>query len=493
MRGEPIEKCKETMALCVHQMNPGDTFQMLAFSNEVMPLFDKPQPNTTENRALAQAFLGNRLGSGGTQMLKAIEAALTPAPDPQRLRIVCFMTDGYVGNDFEILDSVKKNIGAARIFPFGTGTSVNRFLLDGMAEMGRGVVDYVTLQEQGAKAAQRFYQRISKPVLTDITIDWGELPVGDVYPRIIPDLFSAKPVIIKGRYSRAMKGVVTIRGKLGGKPWEEQVEVDLPAQEGENQALPPLWARAKIAELTQRDYMGIQQGKPDPTAKEEVTKVALDYRLMSQFTSFVAVEEKIVTEGGVPKKVAVPVEMPEGVSYEGVFGDRLDGKPDGSLGKGAAMMAPPTPAGSATGPALRVQYRASNAPVASKPAARPPAGALGRRTQAAEMREAKALPKTRAEILKQKLDPLLIELGKKLDKSGDYVVPGKVAVKSGKVKVLLVLSDMSPASLAKLKQHGFVVKTSTKSAKMVIGTAPVTRLETIALLEFVERIAPVGE
>ena len=117
--------------------------------------------------------------------------------DPDRLRIVCFMTDGYVGNDMQILDYVKKHRGRARMFPFGIGNSVNRFLIDGMAREGRGAAEYVTLDEDGEEAADRFYKRIADPLLLDPQVDWNGLPVEDVYPQHIPDVFSQGPIISK--------------------------------------------------------------------------------------------------------------------------------------------------------------------------------------------------------------------------------------------------------------------------------------------------------
>ncbi|MDO8586978.1 MAG: VIT domain-containing protein [Armatimonadota bacterium] len=504
--GWPIEKAKETMKLCVEQMNPNDTFQMLAFSNEVVSLFDSPKPNTPENRAGAREFLSSRLGAGGTEMLKAILAALTPPPDPERLRIVCFMTDGYVGNDFQILDSVKNNVGGARMFSFGIGNSVNRFLLDGMADAGRGAVEYVTLEEKGSPVAQRFYDRISKPVLTDISIDWGGLPVVETYPRRVPDLFSSQPVIVKGRYLHEGEGTITIRGKLGGKAWQEQLKVDLPAKEDDNPAIPTLWAREKIHELTARDYAGLQRGQPDAEVKGQVTEIALEYQLMSQYTSFVAVEEMVVTEGGKPKTVAVPVEMPEGVSYEGTFG----GRGSGSVGKGYAWSAV-TARISKTVTAFSVgdraaalpapasagahYYAAPTVPFAAKPSSdgfhAMDSLAEGDRPQQVIAKPGLTPAERKRQLIAARLDPLLQGLSAKLDKKGNYSRRGKVEVKAGKVRISIRMSEISAANLAKLKKLGFVRLASSKAGATVIGTAHVSKLEMLAQLGFVRRIAPV--
>lgn len=171
MSGAPLEKCKETMELCLQGVNPKDTFNVITFSGDTHLLFDAPVPATPENVAKARAFLSGARGGGGTEMMKAVEAALAGSK-PGHVRIVTFMTDGYVGNDMEILAVIQKHSGA-RVFPFGIGQSVNRFLLDGMAAAGRGEVEYVTLNARGEGAARRFFERVRNPVLTDVAVDWA--------------------------------------------------------------------------------------------------------------------------------------------------------------------------------------------------------------------------------------------------------------------------------------------------------------------------------
>src|SRR6185369_4906003 len=191
MSGFPIEKAKETMKLALDGLYPQDTFNLITFSGDEHILFPQPVPATRENLAKAQAFLASRSGGGGTEMMKAIRAALDPSDAQDHIRIACFMTDGYVGNDMEIISEIQRHPNA-RVFAFGIGSSVNRFLLDKMAEHGRGEVEYVTLSDDGSAAAKRFHERIRNPLLTDISIDWSGLNVADVYPKRIPDLFSSK-------------------------------------------------------------------------------------------------------------------------------------------------------------------------------------------------------------------------------------------------------------------------------------------------------------
>ncbi|MEO8072857.1 MAG: TonB family protein, partial [Acidobacteriota bacterium] len=310
MSGFPIEKAKEAMKMSLEGLYPNDTFNLITFAGDTAILFDKPVYATRANLDKAQEFLASRNGGGGTEMMKAIKAALEPSDAQNHLRIVCFMTDGYVGNENEIIAEVQKHQNA-RVFSFGIGSSVNRFLLDKIAEEGRGEAEYVALEDEGSKAAKKFYERVRTPLLTDISIDWNNLPVADVYPNKISDLFSAKPVILHGRYTKAASGMIRLKGKVNGQELVREIPVDLPEAESANDSLATLWARTRIDDLTKKDY---QNDKPE--VQQTITNLGLEYNLLTQFTSFVAVEEKIVNYQGKPKKIEVLAELPHGVSLE---------------------------------------------------------------------------------------------------------------------------------------------------------------------------------
>jgi Ca-activated chloride channel family protein len=330
--GAPIKKAKETMRYCIQNLNPDDTFQLIGFNTEVYPCFPAPVEANPTTIAQALKFLEPIEGSGGTDILKSVDYALKIPDDPDRLRIICYMTDGYVGNDMQIIEHVKKNRGRTRMFPCGVGNSVNRFLIEGMAKEGRGVADIVDLNANSEAVASKFYKRMAQPLLLDIHVDWNGLPVEEVFPKQNPDLFSAGPIILKGRYSGPAEGDIIIRGLLRGKPWSRNVHVVLPAQKNDGAALATIWAREKIEDLQSEDWMGAQSGHPMPEIKEKIVNTALEYRLMSQYTSFVAVEQKVVNIGGKQRTVDVPVEMPDGVSYEGIFGESQVGLAKANLG-----------------------------------------------------------------------------------------------------------------------------------------------------------------
>src|SRR5437762_2809010 len=154
------------------------------------------------------------------------------------------------------------------------------------------------------------------------------VPLADVYPQSIPDLFRAKPVIFTGRYTGNGRGVIRLKGKMSGRDFVREIPVDFSNSQSRNEVLATLWARTRVDDLMSRDFKGAQQGNMQDDVKQAIIQLGLDYRVMTQFTSFVAVEEMIVTDGGKPRRIDVPVEVPEGVNRAAIFGqeDRAFGR-----------------------------------------------------------------------------------------------------------------------------------------------------------------------
>jgi Ca-activated chloride channel homolog len=499
MQGFPIEKAKESMKLALDSLYPQDTFNLITFAGDTHILFPEPVPATPENLRKAQAFLASRSGGGGTEMMKAIRAALDPSDKQDHIRIVCFMTDGYVGNDREIIAEIQKHANA-RVFSFGIGSSVNRFLLDKMAEHGRGEVEYVTLQDDGSAAARRFHERVRHPLLTDISVDWNGLPVADVYPKRIPDLFSAKPVVLTGRYTGSGKGLIRLHGKLAGKDFVKEIAVDLPEAEPRRDVLAKLWARTRIEDLMALDYNGAQTGNRKDDLRETVTQIGLEYRLMTQFTSFVAFEDMIVTDGGQPRRVEVPVEMPEGVSYKGVFGEEAEkSKAYSYRAGGGANQA----AANAQAPMPTIGMRR-----AKQEPARGTGGGIGSGDGAgigsgrgAVVRESKSVdadkpdstptPKdAEAQRLRAKLHPSVAAVIERLKNRAQPSAGEAKFIRNNKAEVQVWLSDKSESAIAQLKKLGFEIVLEPKSAKLLIGRIALDKLEELAKLNFVTYVSP---
>ncbi len=317
MSGAPIEAAKSLVRHALRHLNPGDTFRILSFSMTASGLSEASLPNTPGNIARGLAYLDTLHGEGGTEMIQGIRAALSDDRDPRRLRVVLFLTDGYIGNENRILAEVRDRVGDARLYSLGVGTSVNRFLLENLGLEGRGQVLYLRPGEDPAPAVARFYDQVRSPVMTHLSIDWNGLDVVQTYPEMPPDLFAGHPLLVTGRYRTAGESTVKVRGRIGGYAVTIPVAVSLPDRDPDNASLRSLWARAAIEDRMRKMLRG-----EDPAIVQDVVSLSVANRVLSQYTAFVAVEEQARTnERGDPVKVEVPVEMPKDVSFEGVFGD----------------------------------------------------------------------------------------------------------------------------------------------------------------------------
>ena len=491
MQGFPIEKAKETMKLALDSLYPSDTFNLITFAGDTSILFPQPVPATKANLMKAQAFLSSRAGAGGTEMMTAIKAALEPSDKQDHIRIVCFMTDGYVGNDMEIISEVQKHQNA-RVFAFGIGGSVNRFLLDKMAEAGRGEVEYVALNDDGSAAAKRFHERVRSPLLTDISIDWNGLPVTDVYPQRIPDLFSAKPLVLSGRFTSAANGTLHLKGKVAGNDFARDIQVSFPETMASHDVLASLWARRRIDDLMSQDFSGAQSGNMNAELKQTITQVGLEYRLMTHFTSFVAVEEMVVTDGGQPRRIDVPVEVPEGVNQ--LMVDPNAGSVQTAQayafsvnGMAKARRAPISGgivAGAGAG-------RGTVALPKATPANAPPTVA-GIAMADKEERAAVTSPEEqRLNALRSKLHPTVMAVVMRLrNKQASSTVDEQSFVRDGKAEVQVWMTEKSAEAMAKLKELGFEVILDQKNSSLIIGRVTIDKLEALADLKFVRYVSP---
>lgn len=496
MSGFPIEKAKESMKLAMDGLYPHDTFNLITFAGDTHVLFEQPVPATKENLAKAQRFLETREGSGGTEMMKAIKMALDPSDAQGHIRIVCFMTDAYVGNENEILSEIQKHPNA-RVFAFGIGNSVNRFLLDKMAEQGRGEVEYVALNDDGSAAAKRFHERVRNPLLTDISIEWNGLPVTDVYPQRIPDLFGAKPVILSGRYTAGGQGTIRLKGKMGGQDFVREIAVDLPESQPANSVLATLWARTRIDDLMSQDYQGAQRGTMKGDVQETITQLGLDHRLMTQFTSFVAVEEMVVTDGGKPRRIDVPIEMPEGVSRVGVFGDKKTEQFSNfpvqrtvtslySASEVVNVQSSPPKSKSRHPINGRIASGAGGGSGAGTAKPAPMVMADG----ADVLRVLSPEEEKRRDLLTKFHPTLLAVIDRLKEKNTKPGVGEDKFIRDGKAEIQIWLTDKSAENLAKLKALGFEVVLDPKTSKMVIGRLSIEKLGALNELKFVRYVGP---
>jgi Ca-activated chloride channel family protein len=514
MYGFPIEKAKEAMKMSIDGLYPDDTFNLITFAGDTSILFDGPVPATAANVEKAKAFLDTRQGGGGTEMMKAIKAALDPSDAKDHVRIVCFMTDGYVGNDNEIIAEIQRH-PKARVFSFGIGSSVNRSLLDKMAEQGRGEVEYVALTDDGSKAAKRFYERVRSPLLTDLSIDWNGMPVADVYPSKLTDLFSAKPVIVHGRYTKAFSGTIKLKGFVAGQPYEREIAVNLPDSEAANDSLASLWARTRVDELS-NEKLNAQQPRVGDI-DTEIAQLGLEFRLLTNLTSFVAVEDRVVNQNGKPITVQVPAVVPEGVdpvksgaiSVDGVdsqnasVGSTISARLIKSLpvnGRSSANLVTMSSGTVAETVTITKDERKSKPKRASGSGTGNGSGSgsgsgggigygYGRGDNDAATVKVESRPKTADEIhddmIKAKLHMWLYALAQRDNKA---VTNKESFVRDGKASIVIELSKLSDAVREKLRAAGLEIVNEKRNK--LYGRIAVEKLSALADIDEVKLVVP---
>ena len=310
MSGIPMEASKRFMRRALPTLRPDDHFRVIRFSEHANEWSERPLRASPENLRRALEYIEGLYGTGGTMMSEGIRTALAPAVPEDAIRLVVFLTDGYIGNDVEVVRLIESRRGDARFFSFGVGNGVNRYLLEEMARVGRGAARIVLPNEDAEEAADELAARLESPVLTHVRIDWGNAPVSDVYPAQPPDLFLGQSLRVMGRYYGAGTYPVTVHGKVAGQPVRLPLEVTLPtdSRDRAGEALPILWARAGVEDrMITYKGPGIDSEARE-SLKEEVIEIGLDHRLVTQWTSFVAVAKEIVNPGGegIDSDVAVP-------------------------------------------------------------------------------------------------------------------------------------------------------------------------------------------
>lgn len=491
--GFPIEKSKELTLKLIKTLKPGDTFNVLGFANGVNPLWTSPKANTRENQAEATNFVSKLQANGGTQLRAAVEAALTPAPDPNRIRLVVFNTDGFVGDEAQILASIRKYRGNTRMFTFGIGNGVNRYLIDSMSEEGRGDSEVVTLAEQADPAVERFIRRTENPILTNVSVKVDGIETSDMLPAALPDVFSEKPIVVFGRYTAPGAGKITVTGTMAGQPWSKTLDVTFPSDRPGAESIPTLWARRQVDHLERAYQLGSRFAENPQEGQAKIVDLALEYGIMTQYTSFVAVEQRMINVGGKQRKVLVPVEMTEGVTmaadpsrpgsfvrYAGAASMSIAGLPGPGTFTGGRGGAGGTTGGTTGG---------SGGPPLSEAKAIDSDG-VGNYLRFDAATNDFALNDERIKKLAPEQQKKIAEARAKFLLENKVAKPLRTA--KGEVEAQIWLTEVSDEALAELTKLGFKVDSKAAELKMVFGRLDTAALEKLVQSKFVKRIEPIG-
>ncbi|MCI0416022.1 VWA domain-containing protein [bacterium] len=309
MNGFPLETSKQLLRDLIGGLQPSDRFNMVLFAGSSAALSAKSLPASPENIRQALQLIDSQRGGGGTELLDAMQRAMSIPNEKAVARIIALVTDGYISAEKETFDYIRNHLDQSNVFAFGIGTSVNRYLIEGVAKAGKGETFVVTDPADAEAMAAKFREYIQNPVLTDITVRISNFHTYDVESPKLPDLFAHRPVLLFGKWRGSVTGSIELTGQTGRGGYQTNLNVANVKPQEANRALRYLWARSRISELS--DY-GSSQPEADRIAK--ITSLGLTYNLLTQYTSFIAVREIVRNTQEPARDVDQPVPLPKGVT-----------------------------------------------------------------------------------------------------------------------------------------------------------------------------------
>ena len=313
MFGFPLDTAKKLLSDLVNVLRPTDTFNLVVFESGFEVFSPVSVPATTVNLRRGLQFIGTKNGGGGTRLLNGLQRAVQLPREPGLARSVVLLTDGYIDAEADVFDYIREHRDDANFFAFGIGSSVNRYLIEGIARAGLGEPFIVTKPDDAPEAAEQLRRYIETPVLTDIDVRFAGFDVYDVEPGKIPDLFASRPIVVFGKWRGAIGGSIEISGRTGRGAYQTSIPVVPATADATHAALRHLWARTRIANLS--DF---GPATPSQDRIGEITSLGLTYSLLTKYTSFIAVHEVVRRVSDGADDVDQPLPLPEGVSDRAV-------------------------------------------------------------------------------------------------------------------------------------------------------------------------------
>jgi len=316
MYGFPLDVSKKMMKSLLSKLTPNDKFNVLLFAGGSSFMSCESMIATPENINRAMALIDKQQGGGSTELLTALNKVMSFPLSDGYSRIVTILTDGYVSVEPETYDLIRDNLDKASFFAFGIGSSVNRTIIEGIGTVGMGESFVITKPDEADQIADRYIKYIESPIMTDINLETEGFLAYDIIPKKIPDVMAERPILIFGKWmdSRA-GGKITVKGVAGHQELKVEVPIEKFMEPDTSQALKYLWARYQLKLLA--DYHGLYGLD---TLKKQIIDIGLKYNLLTEFTSFVAVDYEMRNDGKTLTTVKQPLPLPEGVSDYAVGG-----------------------------------------------------------------------------------------------------------------------------------------------------------------------------
>ncbi len=311
MEGRTMDEVRKSLAFALKQLRPGDRFNIIGFNGSSAQLFEEPVAVTKESLGIAERFIERLQAEGEALMLPALEAALTDPrrKDTQRVRQVVLLTGGAVASDSAFLSTLAQKRGRSRVFIVGLGSIPNDSLMRRAAEIGRGGFVDIPADAQVSDRLNSFFERLGRPVITDLKLEWASGVRVDSWPNPLPDLYLDDSLILTARVS-ALKGAMKITGRLAGQTWSQEISL---TDSRIGSGIGKFWARNKVASLEARSYTG-QSARDVNNAIEEV---ALAHGLVGPTTSLIAIDVTPPRPEDQPlASESLPIDLPAGWIYD---------------------------------------------------------------------------------------------------------------------------------------------------------------------------------
>jgi Ca-activated chloride channel family protein len=316
MGGTSIQQAKASLLYALGRLQPGDRFNVIRFDDTMTVLFPSAVPVDAEHLGTALSFVRGLEARGGTEMVPAMRAALTDdGVDTDRVRQVVFLTDGAIGNEQQLFETITAMRGRSRVFMVGIGSAPNTYLMTRASELGRGAFTHIGAVEEVEERMRGLFAKLENPAVTGLTATFSDASA-DLTPGIIPDVYRDEPLVLAAKLDK-LAGSLQIKGRIGDRPWSVTLQL---ANAAEGRGLSKLWARRKISDA--EVARTTRQLTPEE-ADKAILKLALEHRLVTRLTSLVAVDETPRRPEGARLKLAeLPINLPAGWDFEKVFGER---------------------------------------------------------------------------------------------------------------------------------------------------------------------------
>ncbi len=325
MTGFPLNTAYQLMEKLLGSIHESDTFNLILFAGSDRVYQEASLPASASNIASAINWMKSSPTGGNTEMLGALQSAMRLPNDESRSRSVILITDGFINFEAEAFELIRNNLHQNNVFCFGIGSSVNRHLIEGIAHCGQGEPFVVTTPSEADAAVKKLTTYVSSPVLSHITLTAEGTEVYEIEPSSIRDLFANRPIAVIGKIRQPLQGSVVLRGtQANGVIYEKKIDLaTISESQRNNPALPILWARERVRSLG--DYNNFAENSRTKNTEKnanitEITRIGLEYSLLTPYTSFIAINDTPREITSTPKTVRQVLPLPAGVNANAISG-----------------------------------------------------------------------------------------------------------------------------------------------------------------------------